>query len=271
MSTIPSLVKGYRWRGFRFGDVTLYDGWSDSIDPLINQGMGGTAENLVDKYGISREEQDEFAAASHSKAHQAWEQGWFTREVVPIQAGDKTLERDETIRYPVNREKMAQLPPVFRKDGCVTAGNACSMADGAAFLLLTTREIAQAEGLPILGEFEVFAQAAVDPAYMGEGPGVVIPQALAEGGYQLSDMDLLEVNEAFAVQILANERVLGWDRERLNVHGGAIALGHPTGCSGARIVVTLLHALRTHGKERGLASLCGAGGVTMATIVRSNV
>jgi len=144
------------------------------------------------------------------------------------------------------------------------------MADGAAFMVLTTAETARAEGLPIMGELASFVQAAVEPAFMGEGPGVVIPAVLKENGLTLDDVDLLEVNEAFAVQILANERVVGWDRARLNVHGGAIALGHPTGCSGVRIVVTLLHALASHGKTTGLASLCGAGGVTMAALVRRN-
>jgi acetyl-CoA C-acetyltransferase len=268
MSTMPYLLKDCRWKGFKMGNRTLLDGWADSIDPLIDQGMGETAENLNDRYGIPREEQDEFAAQSHEKAHRAWEEGLFVREVVPIQTGDGTLERDETIRYPVNREKMASLPPVFRKNGTVTAANACAMADGAAFLLLARKEVARADGLQPVGEFLAFSQTAVDPAFMGEGPAYVIPKILKEHGMGISDPDLLEVNEAFAVQVLANERVLKWDRARLNVHGGAIALGHPTGCSGARIVITLFHALDQHGKELGLASLCGAGGVTMATLIR---
>jgi acetyl-CoA C-acetyltransferase len=268
MSTMPFMIKGHRWKGFRFGDKKLLDGWADSVDPLIDTGMGGTAENLNDKYRISREEQDQYAAASQEKAHNAWEQGHYTAEVVPIEVDDTEVVKDSTYRYPVNLEKMGKLPPVFRKDGTVTAGNACAMADGAAFMLLTTKEIAEAEGLTIRCEMPAFSQAAVDPAIMGVGPAHAIPLILDETGMRLNDVDLLEVNEAFAVQILANERDLKWDRSKLNVHGGAIALGHPTGCTGVRIVVTLLHAMEAHGRETGIASLCGAGGVTMATFLR---
>lgn len=268
MSTMPYLLKDCRWEGFRIGNKDLLDGWADSIDPLIGVGMGQTAENLVDRYGIPREDQDEYAASSHEKAHQAWESGYFKSEVTPVETDDAPVERDQTVRYPVNREKLASLRPVFRKEGSITAGNACAMSDGAAFMLLTTKDIAQAEGLPIMGELAGYVQGAVDPAYMGEGPAQAIPMLLKEHTMELADADLLEVNEAFAVQILANEKVLQWDREKLNVHGGAIALGHPTGCTGVRIVVTLLHSLITHNKEQGIASLCGGGGVTMATLVR---
>jgi len=268
MSTMPYLIKDVRWKGFRMGNKELLDGWADSTDPLIGQGMGMTAENLYDKYGISREEQDEFAAGSQEKASKAWEAGRFANEVMAIETDDGTVEQDQTIRYPVKMEKMARLRPVFRKEGVVTAGNACAMADGAAFMLLTTSEIARAEGYPVLGEMSGFSQCAVDPAYMGEGPGVAIPRLLEENDMAIGDADLLEVNEAFAIQVLANEKTVEWDREKLNVHGGAIALGHPTGCTGVRIVVTLLHALATHDKEVGVASLCGGGGVAMASLVR---
>jgi len=268
MSTMPYLIKDCRWTGFRMGNKELLDGWADSTDPLIGQGMGHTAENLYDKYGISREEQDRFAADSQEKASKAWDAGFFSEEVLAVEAGGAVVDRDETIRYPVNMEKMGRLRPVFRKDGVVTAGNACAMADGAAFMLLTTREIAAAEGLPVLAELQAFSQCAVDPATMGEGPGVAIPRLLEESGLTIDDPDLLEVNEAFAIQVLANEKVVEWDRAKLNVHGGAIALGHPTGCTGVRITVSLIHALATHDKELGLASLCGGGGVAMATLVR---
>lgn len=268
MSTMPYLLKDVRWDGFRMGNKELLDGWADSTDPLIGQGMGQTAENLTDKYQISRSDQDDYAEHSQNLAAAAWTAGHFDREVVPITIGDNTVTRDETIRHPVNREKLGQLRPVFRKDGTVTAANACAMADGASFMILTTTDIAKADGRPILAELSGFAQAAVDPATMGEGPAVVIPRLLDESDLNINEVDLLEVNEAFAVQILANEKVLGWDRNRLNVHGGAIALGHPTGCSGVRIVTTLIHALKTHGKSTGIASLCGAGGVTMATLIR---
>lgn len=270
MSTMPYLMKDVRWDGFKFGNKELLDGWADSVDPLIGQGMGQTAENLVEKYQISRTDQDEYAASSQEKAHHAWEAGHFTNEVVPIEIDKTIIGKDETFRYPVNREKLASLRPVFKKDGTVTAANACAMADGASFMLLTTADVAATDGLPILGKINGFAQAAVDPDLMGEGPAVVIPKLIKDHQLDLNDIDLLEVNEAFAIQILANESIVGWDRSRLNIHGGAIALGHPTGCSGVRIVTTLLHALKTHDKKLGVASLCGAGGVTMATLIQRN-
>ncbi|MBZ0263973.1 thiolase family protein [bacterium] len=275
MSTIPYLLKNSRWTGMKMGNKVLEDGWSDSVDPLTGEGMGQSAENLFDKYEISREDQDIFAAQSHEKAFKAWENGWFDAEVVPVtvppasKRDQETLfAKDETIRYPVNLEKLAKLPTVFRKGGSVTAGNACGMSDGATALVLTTRENASQSGKKPLFSIVSIAKAAVSPQTMGKGPGLVIPIALKKAGMKLSDMDLIEVNEAFAIQVLANERVLNWDRDRVNVHGGAIALGHPTGISGARIVVTLYHALKTHDKEFGIASICGGGGVTMAMIIK---
>lgn len=275
MSTIPYLVKNCRWSGFKMGDRKLEDGWSDSVDPLIGQGMGVTAENLWDKYKIPREEQDQFAAESHIKAYQAWEKGWFEAEVVPVEvppahrkAEPVTFKRDETYRYPINAEKMGKLRPVFRKEGTVTAGNACGMSDGACALLMTSRDKAKDLAKTPLFSIVSYAQTAVDPSTMGEGPGFVIPIALERAGMSLNDMDLIEVNEAFAIQVLANERVLNWDRSKLNVNGGAIALGHPTGISGARILVTLYHALKTHEKEYGIAAICGGGGVTMAMVIK---
>jgi acetyl-CoA C-acetyltransferase len=274
MSTIPYLLKGARWDGFKMGDRKLEDGWSDSIDPLIGQGMGETAENLADKYKISREAQDEFAAGSHLKAAKARKEGWFNNEIVAVQVPAKGKEpgfafsEDETIREEISPEKMAKLPPVFRKDGTVTAANACQMSDGACALVVTSRDWAKANGLKPHFSIVSYASAAVDPATMGEGPAVVIPMALEKAGISLADADLIEVNEAFAVQVLANERVLNWDRSKLNVHGGAIALGHPTGISGARILVTLDNALRVHGGELGVAGICGGGGVTMAMVIK---
>ena len=268
MSTMPYLLKDCRWDGFKMGNRQLLDGWADSTDPLIGQGMGQTAENLADRYQISREDQDRYAADSQQKAHQAWEAGYFDKEVIPVEVDQETVTKDENIRFPVNLEKLGRLKPVFSKEGSVTAANACAMADGAAFMLLTTREIAQADGLPILGTMAGFSQCAVEPAYMGEGPALAIPQLLQENSLGINDPDLLEVNEAFAVQILANEKVLKWDRDKLNIHGGAIALGHPTGCTGVRIVVTLLQAMITHDHELGVASLCGGGGVSMATLLK---
>lgn len=274
MSTIPYLLKGVRFEGFKMGDKKLQDGWSDSIDPIINEGMGGTAENLVDKYDIPREEMDQFAVDSHAKAVKAIDEGWFKAEIIPfvVPATRKTpevvFEVDETPRRGTSMEKLAKLPTVFRKGGRVTAGNACGMSDGATAMVFTSREHAAAIGAKPLFSVEGFAQTAVENATMGEGPGVAIPMALESAGMELSDMDLYEVNEAFAVQVLTNERQLGWDRSKLNVHGGAIALGHPTGISGARILVTLIHALRRLDKELGIASICGGTGVTMAMVIR---
>jgi acetyl-CoA C-acetyltransferase len=274
MSTIPHLIRGQRWKGFGMGPVTLEDGWSDAHDPIADLSMGQTAENLVDKYGLTRPELDQFAAESHQKAARAQKEGWFDEQITPVvlPAQGKTPEvvfaKDESIRYEVDQAAMAKLPPAFKKGGSVTAGNACGLTDGAAFLVAMTREQASRRGVTPLFSVVDYTQTAVDGVVMGEGPGVAIPRALKRAGMALSDMDLIEVNEAFAAQILANERVLGWDRSKLNVHGGAIALGHPTGCSGARILVTLYYALKGLGKEHGIASICGGGGSTMAMIIR---
>jgi acetyl-CoA C-acetyltransferase len=274
MSTIPYLLKDCRWEGFKMGDRTLLDGWSDSIDPLCNLGMGATAENLVEKYKISRQEQDEFAVASHQKAARAQASGWFDEEIVPVEVpavGQQPavrFEKDETIRADTTLDKVAKLKPVFKKDGTVTPANACGMSDGATALVLTSRAQAKALGVRPLFSLVAYSSVAVEPATMGEGPSVSIPLALQRAGMSLDQMDLIEVNEAFAVQVLANERVLKWNRDKLNVHGGAIALGHPTGISGARIVVTLYYALKRTGRELGIAGICGGGGVSMALIIK---
>ncbi len=272
MSTIPYLLKGVRWSGFKMGDKTIQDGWADSIDPLIGQGMGQTAENLVDKYKITREEQDAFALSSHQKAARAQDEGWFDEEIVPIEFETRketiTFSKDETVRRDSSMEKLAKLRPVFRKDGSVTAGNTCGMSDGACALVITSREKAKAIGANPLFSILAYSAVAVSPSTMGEGPGVSIPPVMEKTGMNINDPDLIEVNEAFAVQILSNEKKLGWNREKLNVHGGAIALGHPTGISGARILVTLYHALKTHNGETGLAAICGGGGVSMAMMIK---
>ncbi|MGA2296412.1 MAG: thiolase family protein [FCB group bacterium] len=274
MSTIPYLLKGARWDGFKMGNKTLEDGWSDSIDPLIGQGMGETAENLYDKYKIPREEQDEFAVSSHVKAAAAQKNGWFDEEIVPVQIpgiGKNppiTFAQDETIRYEIDKEKMAKIPPAFRKDGTVSAGNSCGLSDGSTALVITHRKNAEKLGAKPLFSIVSFGQIAVDPSVMGEGPAFSIPAALKNAKMNLDDMDLIEVNEAFAIQVLANERVLKWDRNKLNVHGGAIALGHPTGISGARIIVTLYHALKRMDKTFGIAGICGGGGVSIATVIK---
>ena len=274
MSSIPYLLKGARWEGFKMGNKVIEDGWSDSIDPLIGQGMGDTAENLYDKYKISREEQDEFAVSSHLKASEAQKKGWFDEEIVPVEvpATRKTpsiiFDKDETIRHEINKEKMAKIKPAFRKDGTVTAANACGLSDGATALVLTHRKMAEQLGVKPLFSIVSYAQIAVDPSTMGEGPALSIPAALEKAGMTLDHMDLIEVNEAFAIQVLANEQVLKWDPEKLNVHGGAIALGHPTGISGARILVTGYYALKGLNKEFCIAGICGGGGVSSAMIIK---
>jgi acetyl-CoA C-acetyltransferase len=273
MSTIPYLLKNARWDGFKMGDRKLEDGWSDSIDPLIKQGMGQTAENLVDKYSITREAQDEFAVASHQKAAKAQDVGHFDAEIVPVEVKTRqetiTFAQDETIRRDTTVAKLARLKPVFRSErGSVTAGNACGMSDGACALVFTSRAKAQALGIQPLFSLVAYSAVAVSPATMGEGPGVSIPAVLDKAGIEIDDPDLIEVNEAFAVQVLANQKVLGWNPEKVNIHGGAIALGHPTGISGARIVVTLYHALRSHDGQLGLAAICGGGGVSMALVIK---
>ena len=275
MSTIPYLLKGVRWQGFRMGPKTIEDGWSDSIDPTTGQGMGDTAENLVEKYGLKREDLDSFAVSSHQKAARAQKEGLFDEEIVSIEvpAASKKespgiFDKDETIRYDASTAQMGKLSSSFRKGGCVTAGNSCGLSDGACAVVVTTRERAKAIGAKPLFSFVSFAQAAVEPSTMGEGPGIVIPMALKKAGMTLNDMDLFEINEAFAAQVLTNIQTLKLDTGKLNIHGGAIALGHPTGISGCRILITGYHALKTMNKEMLCASICGGGGVTTAMIIR---
>lgn len=275
MSTMPYLLKGARWEGFKSGDKVLQDSWSDTLDPLCGYGMGVTAENLVDKYGISRKEQDEFALESQLKATVAQAAGYFDDEIIPFRleptrkmSDGAIFSADESIRADSTIERLAKLKAVFKKDGSVTAGNACTMGDAACALILTTRQQAQAEGLKPLFSIASFADAAVEPQVMGEGPGLAIPLALKRAGMSLGDMDAIEVNEAFAAQMLANERVLNWDRDKVNMFGGAIALGHPTGFSGGRLLMTLDNILRHKDKEFGVASICGGGGVTTAMVIR---
>ena len=274
MSTIPYLLKTGRWDGFKMGDQVLMDGWNDTRDVVCDLLMGQTAENLVEKYKISREEQDEFALGSHQKAAKAQDKGWLDDEIIPIvipatkKRPEEVFDKDEPIRSDTTLEKLAKLPAVFKKGGSVTAGNSCGLSDGASSLVLMSRAKAEALGLEPLFSLLAYSSVGVENAYMGEGPGVAIPKALGKANLDLNDMDLIEVNEAFAAQIIANERVLSWDRSRLNVHGGAIALGHPTGESGVRILITLYHALKRMDKELGVASICGGTGVACAMIIK---
>jgi len=274
MSTIPYLVKGIRWQGLRMGDHLLQDGWGDSVDPFVGFGMGITAENVAQKYGITRMEQDEFALDSHKKAAQAQDNGWFDEEIIPIEVPGKKgkpailFSKDESIRRDSNLEKMAAIKPCFKKDGSVTAANSCSLTDGASSMIVTTRQRAKELRAKPLFRIVSYATAAVENAYMGEGPGISIPIALGKVGMNLKDMDLIEVNEAFAAQVITNERMLKWDRNKLNVHGGAIALGHPTGCSGIRIIITGYHARQRLNKEFAVCAICGGGGPTCAVVIQ---
>ena len=274
MSSIPYLLKGARWEGFKMGNKTIEDGWSDSIDPLIGMGMGDTAENLYEKYKISRQEQDEYAVHSHLKASVAQKSGRFNDEIVPIEipatkhTSAVVFDIDETIRHDINVEKMAKIPAAFRKGGTVSAGNSCGLSDGATALIVTSRQKANELGVKPLFSIVSFAQTSVEPNVMGEGPSYSIPMALKKAKMELYDMDLVEINEAFAIQVLSNQKVLKIDNNKLNVNGGAIALGHPTGISGARILVTGDYALKNLDKTFCVASICGGGGVTTAMVIK---
>jgi acetyl-CoA C-acetyltransferase len=275
LSTIPYLLENCRWEGFRMGNRALVDGWGGAVDPLCKMGMGITAENLSVKYNISRREQDEWGMRSHQMAAKAWDNGWFDKEIMPvtIPATKKTPEivftKDETFRPNVNLEAMLKLPPAFKEGGTVTAGNSSSMSDGASAIIMTTRQRAKELGLRIMASMVSYSYVGVEPALMGEGPAIAIPKALKRADLTLNDMDLIEVNEAFAAQILANERVLKWDRNKVNIHGGAIALGHPTGLSGVRLMTTLLYAMHTHQKELAVVAICGGGGMGVAIVVKA--
>ncbi|MFH1574854.1 MAG: thiolase family protein [Acidobacteriota bacterium] len=273
MSQIPYLLPKARW-GYRLGDDTLVDAmYRDGyFCPMAEMVMGETAELLAERYGISREEQDRFAVESHRKAVAAWDSGAFAGEVVPVDApGEKgavaRVERDERPRSDAVVEKMARLKPAFRRDGTITPGNASGITDGAAALVLASAEEARALGLRPLARLTGSASCAVHPRDMGLSPIAATRRLLEQTGLALRDFGLIEINEAFAAQVLAVEKELDWDVAGRNVHGGAVALGHPTGCTGARILVTLVHALRTHDRRLGLATLCVSGGPGMAAAV----
>ncbi len=274
MSQIPYLLMGARW-GYRLGDDVLVDAMHRDgyYCPLAEMMMGRTAEVLVEEYGIGREEQDRLALESHRKAVQAWEEGWFDAEVTPVAVPDRKgttiqVERDERPRSDTTMEMLARLSPVFKVDGTITAGNASGITDGAAAVIVMRADRAQALGVEPLARIEAFASAGVDPRRMGMGPVPATRKMLDQTDISLTDIELIELNEAFAAQVLAVERELDWDVSHRNVHGGAIALGHPTGCSGTRIVVTLLYAMQQRDVELGLATLCVSGGLGMSLLVR---
>jgi acetyl-CoA C-acetyltransferase len=272
-SQIPYIADGARW-GNRMGDSKLVDLMHKDgfMCPLAGQMMGMTAETLVEKYKISRQEQDAFAVESQNKAVKAVKEGKFKEETlaVEIPAGKgktQSFATEEIPREGVTAEGLAKLPPVFKKDGTVTAGNSCALCDAAAAVLVMKKEKASALGVKPLARIISYAHAGVDPAIMGIGPVPAVSKALERAKMKLEDIDLIELNEAFAVQILAVEKDLKWNRSRVNVHGGAIALGHPVGATGAKILTTLLYALKTYNKTIGLASMCIGGGQGVAMIV----
>lgn len=273
MSNAPYLLPRAR-QGYRMGhqevlDSMIYDGLTDIFGGYH---MGLTAENIAAQWDISRQAQDAFALSSQEKAARAIAAGTFKEEIVPVtvssRKGDVVIDTDEHPRA-TTPESLAKLKPAFKPDGTVTAGNASGLNDGAAMLLLCSEGYAQAHGLKPLGELVSYASVGVDPAIMGIGPAYAVPAALKKAGLSLQDMDLLELNEAFAAQSLGVLAELKADPNKVNVAGGAIALGHPIGASGARILVTLLHALRREGKEHGVASLCIGGGMGIAAVVRA--
>lgn len=272
-SQVPYIAQGARW-GNRMGDRKLIDILHKDgfMCPLAGHLMGNTAEALVEKYNISREEQDEWAAGSQSKAVRAGREGKFKDEIlpveIPVRKGDPILfDSEEIPRDGVTAEKLAKLKPVFKKDGTVTAGNSCALCDAAAALVVMTKERADELGVKPLARVVSYAHVGVDPKLMGIGPVPAVHKALDKAGMKLSDIDIIELNEAFAAQILAVERELKWDREKVNVHGGAIALGHPVGATGAKILTTLLYALRDSDKNLGLVSLCIGGGQGVAIVL----
>lgn len=276
MSTAPYYVRGARF-GFRAGNAELLDPNTESqpkSQPEEKYGrlvMGMTAENLADMYGITREEQDLFSFTSHMRAIDAMDSGRFSEEIVSVHIPQKkgepfVFDQDEHPRRDTTLEKLAKLPAAFKKNGTVTAGNSSGRNDGAAAVLLMSGKALKRTGAEPLARYVSMGAAGVDPRYMGIGPVPATRIALTRSGFSLKDMDIVELNEAFAAQSLAVVKELGLEMETLNVNGGAIALGHPLGCSGARITVTLLHEMRRRKAARGLATICVAGGLGLAAI-----
>jgi 3-oxoadipyl-CoA thiolase len=265
-------------RGLPRGEQTMHDttlGWR-LVNPRMaelgvsTESMGETGENVAERYGVSREDQDAFGLRSHQRAVAAAEAGRFAEEIVPIEAPrgreTVTVDADEGPRPDASLEKMAALRPVFREGGTVTAGNASTLNDGAACTLVASEKGVEELGAEPLARVVSFGVAGVDPAYMGIGPALAIPRALAAAGLTLEEIELIELNEAFASQVLACVRELGIDEERLNVNGGAIALGHPLGCTGARLTTSLVRELRRHGGSYGIATMCVGVGQGLATV-----
>ena len=275
MSNVPYMVRG-RSGQLRYGheqltDALLHDGLWDPFEDWV---MGMAAEHIADRYEVSREEMDQWALDSHVKAIAAIDAGKFEQEITPVEIssrkGTVTVSQDETPRRDTSLERLGALRPAFIKDGRVTAGNAPGLNDGAAAVVYASREKAEALGVTPLARVIGYAQAAVPPKELFIAPAFAIPKLLGKVGWDPEQIDLIELNEAFAAQVLADGKALedqGWDWEKVNVHGGAIALGHPIGASGARVLTTLIYALRDRGLKRGIASLCLGGGEAVAMAV----
>jgi acetyl-CoA C-acetyltransferase len=274
MSRLPYYLEGARW-GYRLGNQELVDGmYRDGFFcPLAKMLMGETAETLAVQYKITREEQDRFALVSQQHAATAQSSGRFDAEIAPVKIegkkGTTVFSRDEHLFLDATPEKMAKLSPVFSKTGTITAGNSSGITDGAAAVVLASEKFLQRNNLKPLARILAANSAGVDPRLMGLGPVPAIRKLEQKHGLKLNDFDLVELNEAFAAQVLACDRELHFDREKLNVNGGAIALGHPIGCTGTRITVTLLHEMLKRKARRGLATLCVSGGMGMALAIES--
>jgi acetyl-CoA acetyltransferase family protein len=273
MSQAPHVIRGLR-SGLRLGQGQLEDTlWSALLDTHCGCTMAGTAENCAAKYNVSREEQDAYAIRSQQLADKAWKEGRLKEEVVPVEImsrkGVELFAQDDHMRPDSTMEGLAKLPAAFSKNGCVTAGNASGIVDGGAALILASATGVKDHGLTPLAKLTHWASVGVDPTLMGMGPAPATRQALERAGLTLKDIDLIEVNEAFAAQYLAVEKELGLDRDRVNVNGGAIALGHPLGMTGTRLLLTLTLELRRRGLKRGLATACIGGGQGIAALVET--
>jgi acetyl-CoA C-acetyltransferase len=274
MSRLPYYLEGARW-GYRLGNSELVDGmYRDGFFcPLAKMLMGETAELLAEQYHISREEQDQFALCSQTRAAAAWDAGRFGGEIVPVtlegKKGPQVFDRDEHMFAGASLEKMAKLAPVFSASGTITAGNSSGITDGAAALVLASGEFTSAHGLKPMVRLVAWSEVGVDPRTMGIGPVPAMQKLEAKTGWKVEDYDLIELNEAFAAQVIACDRELHFDHSRLNVNGGSIALGHPIGCTGARITTTLLHEMLRRGAKKGAATLCVSGGMGMAVALEA--
>ncbi|MBZ5488803.1 acetyl-CoA C-acetyltransferase [Halomonas aquamarina] len=268
---LPHSRKGQRMGDWKAIDTMVHDGLWDAFNDYH---MGITAENLAEKYGITREQMDEFAAQSQHNAAKAIKEGKFKSQIVPVEIPQRkgepvVFDTDENPRE-VTAEKLSAMKPAFKKDGTVTAGNASSLNDGAAVVMICSAEKARELGLEPLARIAGYANAAVDPAIMGIGPAPATRRCLEKAGWSLDDLDLAEANEAFAAQALSVNKELGWDMSKVNVNGGAIALGHPIGASGCRVLVSLLHEMIARDAKKGLATLCIGGGQGVALAIERN-